>query len=84
MKRDLRSTAEAYAAAKGIELSTLGQRAADDWRFFTRLADGKTFTVRKYDEVMGWFAANWPKGVAWPAGVTRPGVRSSRVRKRAA
>jgi hypothetical protein len=66
-------------------MPTLGRLAAGDWRFFDRLTDGKTFTARKYDEVMRWFAANWPKGVAWPAGCTRSGASPRRrVRKRAA
>jgi hypothetical protein len=80
LKDDLRRAAEDYARAKGVSLPTLGRLAAGDWRFFERLTHGKTFTARKYDEVMCWFATNWPVGVAWPTGVSRPGARTRRVR----
>ena len=73
MKETLRRTAEAYAALRGISMQTLGRLAAGDWRFFDRLADDeKTFTARKFDEVMLWFSENWPKGSAWPKRVKRP------------
>jgi hypothetical protein len=71
--RNLHTVAGAYRLGHEIELSTLGRRAAGDWRFFSSLgACGKTFTVRKYDEVMSWFSANWPDAVGWPEGVDRP------------
>lgn len=72
MRSNLRRCAEIYAAARGIGLPTVGRLAAGDWRFFDRLQDGeKTFTARKYDEVIAWFAANWPPEVEWPADVKR-------------
>lgn len=64
----------AYAAAKSLELSTVGRLSAADGAFFERLKDGKTFTARKYDTVMAWFASNWPEGLAWPEGAPRPAV----------
>jgi hypothetical protein len=69
----LSSCAGAYAEARNVEISTLGRLAAGDWRFFRDLAEGrKTFTARKYDEVMLWFSDNWPEKTRWPAGVPRP------------
>lgn len=74
-KLHLCRTAEVYAAAKRIQLPTLGRLAAGDWRFFDRLSqDDKTFTARKYDDVMRWFSLNWPADVEWPKGVSRPQV----------
>ena len=52
-------------------------RSANDWRFFDRLADGAGFTAGKYDEVMRWFAANWPADAAWPADVPRQTVEAA-------
>lgn len=58
-------------------MTTLSQRAAGDWRWLGRvLADGN-FSIRKYDEVVAYLAANWPDGVAWPADVPGPARPSS-------
>ncbi len=67
----LRCAAE-YVTAKGCAEATVAKKAADDSRFFRRLRDGKTFTVKRYDTVMGWFEANWPENAPWPDDVTRP------------
>lgn len=63
---------EAYRKATNLGEATVGRFCAADGRFFTRLRDGKTFTARKYDEVVLWFASNWPEGVAWPADIEHP------------
>lgn len=73
LRDNLLSCAAAYSKARGIGLPTLARLSAGDWRFFDRLnSDEKTFTIRKYDEVIGWFATNWPVDAAWPVNVTRP------------
>lgn len=61
-----------YAAARKLELGTVGRLCAADGRFFSRIGDGKTFTIKKYDEVVGWFSANWPVEAEWPKAVRRP------------
>ena len=74
----LRTLAKAFAVARSFEISTVGRVAAGDWRFFDRLDDPtKTFTLRKYDEVVRWFSDNWPENAAWPDEVPRPGASSS-------
>lgn len=78
LRQNLLRCAEAYARAKGIGLPTLARQSAGDWRFFDRLSDdAKTFTARKYDEVISWFSANWPEGLEWPAEVTRPALMNT-------
>lgn len=77
MEKELRENlllcAEAYARARGIGLPTIGRLAAGDWRFFARLReDEKTFTARKYDEVIQWFSDNWPADLAWVDNLSRP------------
>jgi hypothetical protein len=73
LRSNLLSCAAAYAAKRKTKLSTLGRLAAGDWRFFSNLdADDKTFTARKYDEVLQWFSANWPEDADWPANIERP------------
>lgn len=76
LRHHLRSCAAAYAAARAVALVTVGRLAANDWRFFERLDEDKTFTVRKYDQVVRWFSDNWPDEAEWPADVPRPPVSS--------
>lgn len=63
---------EAYGKAKRLELATVGRLCAADGRFFSRISDGKTFTVKKYDDVVTWFSDNWPTATGWPEGIHRP------------
>ena len=73
LKDNLRRCAESFAAARGLKLPTIGRLAAGDWRFFERLDnDEKSFTARKYDQVIGWFSENWPPDTKWPKGLQRP------------
>jgi hypothetical protein len=77
MENELRDNlllcATAYSAASKRGLSTLGRLAAGDWRFFEHLNDDqRTFTARKYDEVIQWFSDNWPETAVWPEAVARP------------
>lgn len=64
----------AYGTARALKETTVGRLCAADGQFFSRIRDGKTFTAKKYDEVVGWFALNWPSGAQWPRGVVRPKV----------
>lgn len=74
LRDNLLELATRYAEAVGAELSTISQRALGDWRFFRRLQESETasFTVRKYDTAVAWFAQRWPEGVEWPERVARP------------
>ena len=71
LRQNLLSCAARYAEAMGLGDGTVGAYAAGDWRFFERLRAGKTFTAKKYDEVMAWFDTKWPTDTKWPAGVPR-------------
>jgi hypothetical protein len=73
LRSNLMACASAYGASRGVSLATIGRLAAGDWRFFDRLDDDtKTFTARKYDEVILWFSEQWPEGALWPSNVARP------------
>ena len=65
---------ERFCAARGLEDSTVGRLCAADGRFFSRIREGKTFTAKKYDDVVGWFSLNWPEKAAWPVDVPRPAL----------
>jgi len=73
LKANLLGCADAFIASRRLARTTLGRLAAGDWKFFDRLSDtDKSFTARKYDEVMAWLSDNWPDEAEWPAGVERP------------
>ncbi|EJF91653.1 hypothetical protein [Bartonella tamiae] len=64
-----------FSKIQKIELSTIGKNCASDGRFFVRIKAGKTFTARKYDDVVYWFSENWPKTEPWPTEILRPSKR---------
>jgi hypothetical protein len=72
LKSHLYQCARVYAERRSIQIVTLARLAAGDWRFFERLNEGCSFTIRKYDSVMLWFATNWPDDLNWPEDVPRP------------
>lgn len=82
----LLALARAYSEATGIALTGVGQRACGNNRVFDRLASGCGANVLTLERAAKWFAANWPEDAPWPAEVprTRPAVRVSRPRRRAA
>lgn len=74
LRRHLQVCAEEFGRITGREASTVARLATGDWRFFDRIADGASFTARKYDGIMAWFTANWPADADWPADVPRPAI----------
>ncbi|NYT33904.1 hypothetical protein [Rhizobium sp. WYCCWR 11128] len=63
----LLSTAEAYAAVARCGMTTVARRVKNNAAFFKRLSDPTTsFTARSFDEVMEWFADNWPRDCQRP------------------
>ena len=76
MENELRftllETASAFAKACGCALSTVSRRVKNDAAFFSRIKDtSKTFTARTFDEVMFWFAENWPAEKQMPLGLMK-------------
>jgi hypothetical protein len=67
LRTTLLATAGAYSSAEGCGITTVSRRTKNDAAFFGRIADPeKSFTARTFDEVMGWFASNWPAGKQMP------------------
>ena len=80
LRLKLMACASAYASARSVSIATIGRLAAGDCRFFDRLDDAeKTFTARKYDDVIRWFSDNWPAGTDWPVEVERPLICEARA-----
>lgn len=63
---------QGFGAALGLRETTVGRLCASDARFFSRIREGKTFTVKKFDDVVLWFSSNWPEQEPWPSDVMRP------------
>lgn len=80
LRDHLRTLVEAYAQAAGCSEATASLRATKDHKFIDRITTADdtgrkpSFSVRKYDEITGWFSSNWPEGKPWPVTVPRPTV----------
>ncbi|MBD3787214.1 MAG: hypothetical protein IE922_09625 [Sphingomonadales bacterium] len=71
----LTNLANAYAAHRGLKLSTLGVYAVNDGKFFGRLAEGFDCRTKTAAKVAAWFAANWPSDLEWPRDIPRPAAQ---------
>ncbi len=63
---ELRILAETYCEAEGLTPAVLGQRMGINDKIFPRLLEGKGCTAANAEKASEWFAANWPRGIAWP------------------
>lgn len=67
LRQSLLSTARIYGDLTDCAMSTVSRRVKNNASFFSGIADpSKSFTARTYDEVMRWFADNWPEGAQVP------------------
>jgi len=66
---DLRVLAHTFSRSTGLELTTIGYRAVDNWQLFTRLEQGYGCSAKAAERVTLWFINNWPHDLAWPKGV---------------
>lgn len=71
---DLKVLAEALAAHRNWSLTTIGAYAANDGKFFSRVAAGGGCTLKTASAVLNWFAQNWPADLEWPRAVPRPPI----------
>ena len=69
LRENLLMLARAFAQATGrTKLGGISRLVYNDGRFFDQLAAEEiSFTARKYDEAVAWFAKNWPKDSVMPA-----------------
>lgn len=66
-KQHMIALAEAYALATGLAEATISRLAHGNCNFFQYYRAGKcTTTLRKYDEMLEFFKARWPRGVPRP------------------
>lgn len=67
MTEQLLTVATRYSEITNLALATVATRAGNDGGLFRRLNAGGTITVRRWEEVMRWFALHWPDGSDYPA-----------------
>lgn len=74
-KRDLLRVIDAYQVAQKISDGGLSKLIYGAAWFVEGLRDGTgpSFGLRKYDEIIAWFAGHWPVGATWPEGVPHEG-----------
>lgn len=59
---------------KPLSVTSVSTRIFGDGKTLGRLASDHTarITTDNFERAIAWFSANWPEGLAWPAGVVRP------------
>lgn len=72
MSNTLCTLARRYMEATGTSVSTLGQRAVGNDKFFVRIFNGGGFQSRKGDEAVLWLSQHWPADLPWPGSIRRP------------
>lgn len=73
LANNLLTLSDRYCASRDVAETTLGRLCAADGKFLVGIRrGGRTFTAKKYDEVVEWFAGNWPPDAEWPAQVPFP------------
>ena len=66
--------AEAYAAHRGLRLTTVSTYACGSGAALNRLRLGHTITNRRTARICQWFSDHWPEDAEWPADIPRPPV----------
>lgn len=77
---ELLRVARAYAAATGLQLSTVAVYATGKryTALFDRIEVGHGISTRSLERAASWFAANWPPDTEWPTTIDRPAAVESR------
>ena len=76
-KQMLVTLAEAFAAHRGLKLSTVSTYVAGDGKFFGSLKGPAGCTLARAERVLAWFAANWPADLEWPRHIPRPKTKEA-------
>lgn len=63
-----------YSSHTGLTQATVSTYAANDGKFFKRLEDGSSCTIRTADKLGQWFSDHWPEDLEWPRDIARPPV----------
>jgi hypothetical protein len=74
LRRRLIAVADAYQAGTGaLSERTIGNRQLKNEGFIQGVRSAERgFNIRKYDQLMHWYADNWPDDASWPSDVPHP------------
>jgi hypothetical protein len=70
--------AEALAAHTDKKITTLGVYSVNDGKFFDRIRNGGSCTLKTPSRVTEWFHENWSGDLAWPSDIPRPAMRAKK------
>lgn len=77
LKQNLITLATLLGDHENVSAGTIARRYVGQTRFFQRLSEGKTFTVRSYDELVNGMSRDWPSELDWPEHIERPKHKES-------
>ncbi len=67
VKKNILAIVSAYRKATGASLSEVSKRFYGNSNFFEQFkAGGHSISVKKLDEMVAKFQAEWPEGAEWP------------------
>lgn len=66
------SAARTYAAHVGLKLTSVGNYAVNDGKFFSRIDAQGSCTYRTGQKLISYLDANWPADLEWPRDIPRP------------
>tara|TARA_R110002110_G_scaffold283655_1_gene497804 strand:+ start:209 stop:460 length:252 start_codon:yes stop_codon:yes gene_type:complete len=69
---ELLRLASEYGAHIGLSQATISTYAANDGKFFRRLSEGASCTLKTADKLARWFSTHWPEDLEWPSDIPRP------------
>ncbi|WP_417243394.1 hypothetical protein [Celeribacter sp.] len=76
---DIVRLAEFFSEHTALKISTISTYAANDGKWLTGLKEKTSgCTLRKADNVVRWFDANWPLDLEWPTSIQRPSLLENR------
>ena len=65
--------ADQFAAFRSLARSTVSLYATGRGAYLAELEAGTVgLTLRRRDNILRWFAENWPADLEWPADIPRP------------
>lgn len=68
---------EVFGEHRGISHWRVSALVGQSGRFFKRLRDGQSCTLKTAESVMQWFSAHWPADLPWPEDIPRPAVAAA-------
>ncbi len=74
-EKSLVELGQRFADVRGVSLWWVGLKVANDGKYFVRLREGKTCTLRSARSVVQRLSDIWPDGLEWPADIPRPPPR---------